>query len=76
MYNWQLITSSEFNNKYWKNSKAKAYDTVDEKVFENNPYSSRDYYTLGEFLTENKTQVWKKWWECAKFVNDYLEKYE
>ena len=74
MYNWQLITSSEFNNKYWKNSKAKAYDTVDEKVFENNPYSSRDYYTLGEFLTENKTQVWKKWWECAKFVNDYLEK--
>lgn len=74
MYNWELITSDEFNKRFWGKGSSKPYDVVDSKVFENNPYSSRDYYTLWEFLNENKTQVWKKWWECAKFVNDYLEK--
>jgi hypothetical protein len=73
VYNDELMTSEDFNKKYW-NKNAKPYDVVDSKVFENNPYASRDYYTLWEFLNENKTQVGKKWWECAKFVNDYLEK--
>ena len=74
MYNNELMTAEDFNNKFWGKGTAKPYDVVDSKVFENNPYASRDYYTLWEFLNESKTQVGKKWWECAKFVNDYLEK--
>lgn len=74
LYNWELITSEAFNNKFWGKGSSKPYDVVDSKVFENNPYASRDYYTLWEFLNESKTQVGKKWGECAKFVNDYLEK--
>ena len=74
MYNWELITADEFNKKFWGKGSSKPYDVVDSKVFENNPYASREYYTLWEFLNENKTQVGKKWGECAKFVNDYLEK--
>ena len=73
VYDGELITSEEFNNKYW-NKNSKPYDVVDSKVFENNPYASRDYYTLWEFLNESKTQVGKKWGECATFVNNYLEK--
>ena len=74
MYNGKLMTSKEFNNQYGWWGNPKPYDVVDSKVFENNPYASRNYYTLWEFLSENKTQTWKKWGECAKFVNDYLEK--
>lgn len=73
-YNGSWYTSDEFNKVFWTKWSPKPYDAVDSKVFENNPYASKPYYTLWEFLSENKTQTWKKWGECGKFVNDYLEK--
>lgn len=73
MYNDKLYTADQFN-KLFGSSNTKPYDAVDEKVFENNPYVNKWYYTLWEFLVDKRYQTWNKWWQCAKFVNDYLEK--
>jgi len=74
VYNWQQMTAKEFNEKYWNTVwTVKPYDMVDSKVFDTTPVS-HSYYTLSDFLIDPKTQVGKKGWQCAKFVNDYLEK--
>jgi hypothetical protein len=74
-YNGQWYTSDEFNKIFGSNNKQKAYTQVDEKVF--NPistkYQSTWYNTLGWFLDQEWNQAWKKWWQCGKFVNDYLQ---
>jgi hypothetical protein len=51
---------------------AKPYTPVDSKVMTAAPVSY-SYNTLGSFLMESKNQAWKTWWQCGKFVNDYLE---
>jgi len=74
VYNWQQMTAKEFNEKYWgKVGAVKPYDMVDSKVFDTSP-QSHSYYTLADFINDPKYQEWKKGWQCAKFVNDYLEK--
>ena len=75
VYNWKQMTAKEFNEKYGnKVWTVKPYDMVDSKVFENNPYVNRSYYTLWEFVNDPRNKENQKWWQCAKFVNDYLEK--
>ena len=74
VYNWQQMTAKEFNEKYWSTVwNVKPYDMVDSKVFDTS-LASHSYYTLRDFMDDAKNQVWKKWGQCAKFVNDYLEK--
>ena len=74
VYNWQQMTAKEFNEKYWnKVWTVKPYDMVDSKVFDTSP-QSHSYYTLADFINDPSNQVWSKAWQCAKFVNDYLEK--
>ena len=72
--NGDTMTVDEYNKKY-KNKSVKPYDMVDSKVFDTSPVS-HSYYTLADFMLENEPKNWevKKWWQCAKFVNDYLEK--
>lgn len=74
-YNWELMLSSEFNKKFWSKGNPKPYNQVDEKQFEttSSAYKSMPYATLGSFLEQKNKQVWDKWWECGKFVNDYLQ---
>ena len=74
VYNWQQMTAKEFNQKYGnKVWTVKPYDMVDSKVFDTSP-QSHSYYTLADFINDPKYQEWKKGWQCAVFVNDYLEK--
>ena len=54
-------------------STAKPYDLVDEKVFDTSP-QSHSYYTLADFINDPTNKEWTYWGQCAKFVNDYLEK--
>jgi len=54
-------------------STAKPYDLVDSKVFDTSPVS-HSYYTLGDFIIDPTNKEWTYGWQCAKFVNDYLEK--
>lgn len=54
-------------------STAKPYDRVDEKVFDTSPVS-HSYYTLADFIIDPDNKEWTYGWQCAKFVNDYLEK--
>lgn len=54
-------------------STAKPYDLVDEKVFDVSP-QSHNYYTLRDFIDDPTNKEWTYGWQCAKFVNDYLEK--
>lgn len=54
-------------------STAKPYDLVDEKVFDTSP-QSHSYYTLADFINDPNNKVWTYGGQCAKFVNDYLEK--
>lgn len=75
-YNGQWMTTDEFNKNFWSNGKAKAYNQVDEKVFNTSLMSTAWWYegnTLWLFLADSKNQQWKKWWRCGKFVNDYLQ---
>ena len=53
-------------------STAKPYDLVDEKVFDVSP-QSHSYYTLRDFIDDPDNKEWTYGWQCAKFVNDYLE---
>lgn len=53
-------------------STAKPYDLVDEKVFDTSP-QSHSYYTLADFINDPTNKEWTYGWQCAKFVNDYLE---
>jgi len=74
LYNGETMTAEEYNKKYWnKVWTIKPYDMVDSKVFDTSPVS-HSYYTLSDFLIDPNNQVGKKWWQCAAFVNDYLEK--
>ena len=54
-------------------STAKPYDLVDEKVFDTSP-QSHSYYTLADFINDPNNKEWTYGGQCAKFVNDYLEK--
>lgn len=74
-YNGEWMTTDEFNKKFWSNGKAKAYTQVDEKVFNptSSKYATSAYNTLGSFLDKDKYQDGKYFWECGKFVNDYLQ---
>ena len=74
LYNGETMTAEEYNKRYWSTSwTVKPYDMVDSKVFDTSPVS-HSYYTLSDFLIDPNNQVGKKWWQCAAFVNDYLEK--
>lgn len=74
LYNGETMTAEEYNKKYWnKVWTIKPYDMVDSKVFDTSPIS-HSYYTLADFLIDPKYQEWKRGWQCAAFVNDYLEK--
>jgi hypothetical protein len=74
LYNGETMTAEEYNKRYWSTSwTVKPYDMVDSKVFDTSPVS-HSYYTLSDFLIDPNNQVGKKWWQCAVFVNNYLEK--
>ena len=75
VYNWQQMTAKEFNEKYWnKVWTVKPYDMVSNSAFElANEYWYTKAWTLWAFMSDPKNQVGQKWWQCAKFVNDYLE---
>ena len=72
MYNGQLIPATEFNRMYgwstWWNPKP--YDVVSEEMFSIDPSK----WGLWAFLMDSKNANGKYWWQCAKFVNNYLEK--
>ena len=57
----------------WEVWDAKPYDMVDSKVFDTSP-QSHSYYTLWDFINDPDNKVWTYGGQCAKFVNDYLEK--
>lgn len=74
LYNGETMTAEEYNKRYWNTSwTVKPYDMVDSKVFDTSPVS-HSYYTLADFLIDPKYQEWQRGWQCAAFVNDYLEK--
>ena len=74
LYNGETMTAEEYNKRYWSTSwTVKPYDMVDSKVFDTSPVS-HSYYTLADFLIDPKYQEWQRGWQCAAFVNDYLEK--
>ena len=72
MYNGQLIPATEFNSMYGWNTwwNPKPYDVVSEEMFSIDPRK----WGLWAFLMDSKNANGKKWWQCAKFVNDYLQK--
>ena len=75
-YNWELMTSEDFNKRFWGKGQAKAYNQVDEWAFSTSMMSTVGGYdgnTLWLFLSGSKYQDWKYFWECGKFVNDYLQ---
>lgn len=51
---------------------AKPYDLVDSSHLSLETWTWT--YTLGNFLEEKESTDWYKAWQCAKYVNDYLEK--
>jgi len=74
LYNGETMTAEEYNKKYWSTVwTIKPYDLVDEKVFDTTP-ASHSYYTLRDFIDDPKNKEWTYGGQCAKFVNDYLEK--
>ena len=53
---------------------AKPYTQVDSRALNPNPVSTGyTGKTLYDFISNPKNQEWKTWWQCGKFVNDYLE---
>lgn len=75
VYNWQQMTAKEFNEKYWdKVWTVKPYDMVSESAFQ---LANENWYTkawtLWAFMSDPKNQEGQKRWQCASFVNDYLE---
>ena len=75
VYNWQQMTAKEFNEKYWnKVWTVKPYDMVSNSAFDlANEYWYTKSWTLWAFMSDPKNQEGQKWWQCASFVNDYLE---
>jgi hypothetical protein len=80
-YNGWLYTAEEFNRKFWwavawATGAAKQYDLVDSRAMSASMMNTAWGYngnTLGLFLLDAKNKVGKKWWQCGKFVNDYLQ---
>lgn len=73
-YNNQWYTADEFNKMFseaWATGTwtAKPYDLVDESVFRRTDPTN----SLGSFLMNRKHSAWNKWWQCGKYVNDYLQ---
>ena len=63
LYDGQLMTASDFNKKYWWVKTPANYTVVDESVFN----------TLwADFVSSHLNKTY--WWQCGKFVNDYLKK--
>ena len=78
VYNNELMSSEDFNKKYWGKAEwstweAKPYDIVDSKVFDTNTMMSPWYNTLGSFLADPKNADKKNWGWCGAFVNRYLK---
>ena len=81
VYNGEMMTADDFNKRYggkaaWATGTAKQYDLIDSRAMSNSSMSTVWWYdgnTLGLFLLDSKHQVGKKWWQCGKFVNDYLQ---
>jgi len=73
--NGDTMTAEEYNKKYWnKVWTIKPYDMVSNSAFElANEYWYTKAWTLWAFMSDPKNQEGQKWWQCAKFVNDYLE---
>jgi hypothetical protein len=70
-YNGQRYTADELNNRIWNWAiwNPKPYDAVSEEMFSVDPSK----WGLWAFLMDSKNANGKKWWQCAKFVNDYLQ---
>ena len=62
-YNGQLYTAEEFNKQFWGKTSSKAYNSVSSEAMST---------WLNNFL-DNLSKYNGKGWQCAKFVNDYLE---
>ena len=72
LYNGDTMTAEEYNKRYWGN--VKAYNQVDARAFTADPISTGyEWKTLYDFLSDPKNQKWQTWWQCAAFVNRYLE---
>ena len=81
-YNGNRYTADEFNTMMrWGSlwGAAKPYDVVDESVFSLNisPLATDSEWNLvstknlGKFIMQKAN--WMKWWQCGKYVNDYLQ---
>lgn len=72
LYNGETMTAEEYNKQYWGN--IKAYNQVDSRAFTADPISTwYEWKTLYDFLNDPKNKAWNTWWQCAAFVNRYLE---
>lgn len=72
LYNGETMTAEEYNKRYWGD--IKAYNQVDSRAFTADPISTwYEWKTLYDFLNDPKNQAWNTWWQCAAFVNRYLE---
>ena len=71
MYNWQLMTSDDFNKKYWWAKSTAKYTVVSDDVLKT--YSDGRAWTFWSFINNPKNQDKKYAGQCGKFVNDYLE---
>ena len=73
-YNDQWYTADDFNKMFsgawaigtWT---AKPYDLVDESAFRRTNLQN----SLWSFLLKKSNHAWNKWWQCGKYVNDYLQ---
>ncbi len=75
LFNDQLMTSDEFNSRFWWRwwVNMKPYDAVSESAFSIAALDPSAKNLWG-FLLNPKNANTKYWWQCAKFVNDYLQK--
>ena len=69
MYNWEMMTSDDFNKKYWGNYWGTAVTDWGVEYSPVNPLFLQG--AVSDWKNENKD--WSYWGQCGKFVNDYLQ---
>ena len=79
LYNWEMLTSDEFNAKYWGKAQgatwaAKPYDIVSaDKLMITDASWHTVSDTLWSFISSTMNQAWKTWGWCGAYVNKYLK---
>lgn len=70
-YNGEWMTSGDFNKKYWNSTGKANYNIVSDSVFTKNADGGEGTY--GNFMGQSSNVDWAYWWQCGRYVNNYLE---